>query len=82
MGGPIKRDKAFFFGSVQRYYATTDPSGPVTESTDISPRLNTKFTFQPTPSDTLILGMQYDQYNIDGRVGFMARRRRRPIGRR
>ena len=69
MGGPIKRDKAFFFGSVQRYYATTDPSGPVTDSTDISPRLNTKFTFQPTPADTLILGFQYDQYNLDGRVG-------------
>src|SRR5205085_3083201 len=60
MGGPIKRNKAFFFGSVQRYSAQTDPSGPRTTRQDISPRLNTKFTLQPTSSDTVILGMQYD----------------------
>ena len=70
LGGPLKRDKAFFFGSVQRYYADSDPSGPVTSSTDISPRLNLKLTFQPTETDTLILGTQYDQYNLDGRVGY------------
>jgi len=69
MGGPLKQDKAFFFVSVQRYYATTDPIGPVANSTDISPRLNAKFTLQPTSSDTFILGVQYDQYNLDGRVG-------------
>ncbi|HXW03617.1 MAG TPA: TonB-dependent receptor [Vicinamibacterales bacterium] len=70
MGGPIKRDKAFFFGSVQRYYADSNPSGPVTTSTDVSPRLNAKFTIQASPTDTLILGVQYDQYNLDGRVGY------------
>ena len=70
LGGPIKKDRAFFFGSVQRYYATTDPSGPVTTSTDISPRLNGKFTLQPTSNDTIVLGAQYDQYNLDGRVGY------------
>ena len=70
LGGPIKRDKAFFFASVQRYYATTDPSGPVSQSTDISPRLNAKFTLQPTSNDTIVLGTQYDQYNLDGRVGY------------
>jgi hypothetical protein len=70
MGGPIKKDKAFFFGSVQRYSATYDPTGPRTQSTDISPRFNFKLTFQPTPSDTLIFGMQYDQYNVTGRVGW------------
>jgi hypothetical protein len=69
MGGPIKRNKAFFFGSVQRYSANTDPSGPRTTRTDISPRINTKITLQPTASDTLILGMQYDSYNVTGRVG-------------
>lgn len=69
MGGPLRQDKAFFFFSVQRYYATTDPIGPVANSTDISPRFNGKFTFQPTNSDTFVLGFQYDQYNLDGRVG-------------
>ena len=69
MGGPLKQDKAFFFFSVQRYYATTDPIGPVANSTDISPRLNGKITFQPTTNDTFNLGLQYDQYNLDGRVG-------------
>ena len=70
MGGPLKQDKAFFFASVQRYYATTDPIGPVQNSTDISPRINLKFTFQPTSNDTLVFGTQYDQYNLDGRVGY------------
>ena len=70
MGGPLKRDKAFFFASVQRYQALTDPIGPVANSEDISPRLNAKFTFQPTSNDTFVLGAQYDQYNLTGRVGY------------
>lgn len=70
MGGPIKKDKAFFFGSVQRYSANYEPTGPRTTSTDVSPRFNFKFTLQPTPSDTVIFGMQYDQYNVTGRVGW------------
>jgi hypothetical protein len=70
MGGPLKRNKAFFFASVQRYQALSDPIGPVANSEDISPRLNVKFTLQPTSRDTLTLGTQYDQYNLTGRVGY------------
>jgi Carboxypeptidase regulatory-like domain len=70
MGGPIKTNKAFFFASVQRYSALSDPSGPVANSQDISPRFNLKFTLQPTSNDTLILGTQYDSYNVTGRVGY------------
>jgi hypothetical protein len=70
MGGPIKKDKAFFFGSIQRYSEKADPTGPRTQSTDVSPRFNFKVTLQPTPSDTIIFGMQYDQYNVTGRVGW------------
>jgi hypothetical protein len=70
MGGPIKTNKAFFFASVQRYSALSDPSGPVANSQDISPRFNVKITLQPTAKDTLILGTQYDSYNVTGRVGY------------
>ncbi|HET7696753.1 MAG TPA: TonB-dependent receptor [Vicinamibacterales bacterium] len=70
MGGPIARNKAFFFASVQRYSALSDPVGPVANSQDISPRINLKFTLQPTSRDTLIFGTQYDQYNLTGRVGY------------
>ena len=69
MGGPIKRDKAFLFASIQRYSATTDPIGPVANSRDISPRFNLKLTLQPSSSDTIVLGTQYDSYNVTGRVG-------------
>lgn len=70
MGGPIKTNKAFFFASIQRYSALSDPTGPVANSQDISPRFNVKVTLQPTPKDTLIIGTQYDSYNVTGRVGF------------
>jgi hypothetical protein len=69
-GGPIKKDKAFFFASIQRYSANYDPIGPRTTSTDVSPRFNAKVTLQPTASDNLMLGVQYDQYNVTGRVGW------------
>lgn len=70
MGGPIKTNKAFFFASVQRYSAVSDPTGPVSTSQDISPRVNVKLTLQPTARDTIILGTQYDSYNVKGRVGY------------
>ena len=70
MGGPLKKDKAFFFGSIQRYSAKTDPVGLVANSTDISPRFNVKLTLQPTTKDTITIGTQYDQYNVTGRVGY------------
>jgi Carboxypeptidase regulatory-like domain len=69
MGGPVKRDKAFFFANVQRYSAKFDPIGPVANNTDISPRFNVKLTLQPSPTNTIIAGMQYDSYNVTGRNG-------------
>jgi len=69
LGGPLKKDKAFFFASIQRYAIEQDPDGPRTIRTEVSPRFNVKFTFQPTSSDTLSANVQYDQYNQAGRTG-------------
>ncbi|HSK10898.1 MAG TPA: TonB-dependent receptor [Vicinamibacterales bacterium] len=68
LGGPLKRDKLFFFGSVQRYSIKEDPDGPRTIRTEVSPRFNGKLTANITPSDTLTFGFQYDQYNQKGRT--------------
>jgi len=70
MGGPFKKARAICFASIQRYSTDAVPSAPLNKRTEISPRFNAKLTLQPTSSDTIILGGQYDQYNVDGRVGW------------
>lgn len=69
MSGPIKENRAFFFGSVQRYSIREDPDGPRTIRSEISPRFNGKLTFQPSASDNLVFSFQYDNYNQHGRTG-------------
>ena len=71
LGGPLKKDKAFFFASIQRYAIEQDPDGPRTIRTEVSPRFNLKFTLQPTASDTITANVQYDQYNQTGRTGLI-----------
>jgi hypothetical protein len=68
-GGPLKKNKAFYFASVQRYAFDRDPSGPLTLATEVSPRYNVKLTFLPTSSDTITGAFQYDNYNVTGRAG-------------
>ncbi len=69
LGGPIKKDKAFWWFSVQRYAIEQDPTGPRAKSTEVSPRYNGKITLQPTPNDTIIGSFQFDNYNVTGRLG-------------
>lgn len=69
MGGPLRQNKAFFHGSVQRYSIKQDPDGPRTLRTEVSPRFNLKLVFQPTAVDNITFSTQYDQYNQGGRTG-------------
>lgn len=70
LGGPIKKDKAFWWASIQRYSFKQDPVGPRTESTEVSPRYNGKITLNLSSQDTLLGGIQYDNYNVTGRTGY------------
>jgi hypothetical protein len=69
LGGPIIKDKLFFFLSAQRYHLKQNPSGPATIRDEVSPRFNGKLTWQPTTNDTVTGQIQYDSYNIIGRCG-------------
>ncbi len=71
LGGPLQKDKVFFFVSAQRYAINTHRSGTKIEREEVSPRFNMKFTFQPTSNDNLSASLQYDNYNQKGRVGFL-----------
>jgi hypothetical protein len=69
LGGPIQQNKLFFFGSAQRFLLERDIAGPVTRRHEVSPRLNGKLTWQPTPNSNFTGHLQYDAYNIIGRAG-------------
>ncbi|MEK6631422.1 MAG: carboxypeptidase regulatory-like domain-containing protein, partial [Acidobacteriota bacterium] len=68
LGGPVKKDKLFFFASFQRYHS--EEYRPPVRS-EVSPRFNFKLTNQITPSDNLIGSLQYDSYNQKGRTGLI-----------
>jgi len=68
IGGPIIKDKLFFFLSAQRYEQEDNPSGPLTLHTEVSPRFNAKLTWQPGPNDNLMASFQWDYYNQTGRT--------------
>jgi hypothetical protein len=68
LGGPVKRDKVFFFASAQRY--NIEQYRPPVR-TEVSPRFNIKLTNQLTTNDNLVGSLQYDQYNQTGRTALI-----------
>jgi hypothetical protein len=72
LSGPIVKDRLFFFVGMQRYELNAKPPGPRTSLNEVTPRLNAKLTYQPTPSDTLTAAFQGEDYNRTGRSNFYA----------
>jgi hypothetical protein len=72
LGGPIIKDKLFFFASAQRYQKDDDPIGPSTRRNEASDRFNGKLTWQASANDNLAAHVQFDNYNIIGRAGYNA----------
>jgi hypothetical protein len=70
LGGPITKDKLFFFASFQRYHQTSDPDGPRKNYDDLQHRGNVKITYLPNPNDNFMAYVEADDYNIRGRIGF------------
>jgi hypothetical protein len=70
LGGPLIKDKLFFFGTAQRY-EISQRRAPRLIRGEISPRFNFKLTYQVTPNDLLTGSFQYDQYNQTGRTAFI-----------
>jgi outer membrane receptor protein involved in Fe transport len=72
LSGPIKKDKLFFFGAVQRFYKTENPQGPRTFSKELSHRGNLKLDWLASSNDTVKITLQADDYSINGRRNAIA----------
>jgi hypothetical protein len=71
-GGPIRKDRLFFFLSGQRTKLDTDPSGPRTSADNLRYRLDAKLTWQPSPEHHVTVGAYYGREDISGLPGVPA----------
>ena len=71
LGGPVQKDKLFFFTSLERWSINSDPTGPRTRYIEIMPRGYFKLTAQASRSDRVTFSVQYDQTNRTGRTGMI-----------
>ncbi len=65
IGGPITKDKLWFFASGQYYKEENSQGGPI--RTEESPRLFGKLTLQANESNNLEAWVEWDRYDITGR---------------
>jgi outer membrane receptor protein involved in Fe transport len=72
IGGPLRKDKLFFFASAQRYHLELNPNGPRTIRDELSHRFNGKLNWLPRSNDSVNLHIEYDDYSITGRPGYDA----------
>ena len=71
LGGPIRKDKLFFFLSGQRAKLESDPSGPRTFADTLDYRFDAKLTWLPG-RDHVSVGLFYNREDISGQPGVPA----------
>lgn len=67
IGGPISRDKVWFFTSFQYLAEDTVPLGYLGVRTERDPRVFGKLTYKMDPDTTLQGFLEWDRYDIHGR---------------
>jgi hypothetical protein len=69
LGGPLKKDKIWFYTGAQWYETWTYPTGFPLPADSIQPRIFGKITSQLTPSLNLTTWLERDIYNVDDALG-------------
>src|SRR5260370_17083357 len=64
LGGPLIKDKLFFFLSAERFHQATKPSGPVTRRDEATPRLDGKLTWHPGPTHPFTALAHFYSYTL------------------